>query len=59
MMEAQQPGMQAEAVQRIVTVAILLIATDRMPQIGRMYTNLILTSCLQAELYQRVLCRAV
>ena len=45
-MEAEQPRMEAETMQRVVTVTVLWIATDRMPHIGRVHTDLILTSRL-------------
>jgi hypothetical protein len=33
MMEAQQPGMEAETMQGIVAIPILHVATDRMPHV--------------------------
>ena len=50
MIETQQPGMQAQSMQRVVTITILCVAADRMPHIGRMDANLILTACLQLKL---------
>ena len=59
MLEAQQPSMQTQTMQRVVTIAILHVATDGMPHIGSMYTNLVLASCLQLKLHQRVIRGAV
>jgi hypothetical protein len=51
-METKQPGMEAEAMQRIVAIAVFGVATNRMAHISRVDTNLILTACLQLKLYQ-------
>ena len=59
MEEAQQVGVEAEAVDGVVAVAVLDIATYGMAHIGRVYPNLVLASCLQLKLYERVLCCAV
>ena len=55
MIETQQPGMQTQPVQRVVTITILHVATYGMTHVGRVYANLVLTACLQFELNQRVL----
>ena len=52
MVETQEPGMQAQAMQGIITIAVFGIATDRMSHISSMHTNLILTTGLQLKLYQ-------
>ena len=52
MVETQEPGMQTQAMQRIITIAVFGIATYRMSHISSMYTNLILTTSLQLKLYQ-------
>ena len=44
--------MQTKAMQGIVTITILRIATDRMTHISRMYADLVLTTCLKFELNQ-------
>lgn len=44
--KAQQEGMQAKTVQGVVAIAILGVATDGMPHVSRMYTNLILPTRL-------------
>lgn len=44
--------MQTEAMQGIVTITILRIATDRVTHISRMDTDLVLTTCLELELHQ-------
>ena len=59
MIETQQPGMQTQPVQRVVTITIFLVATHGMAHVSRVHANLILTACLQFELNQRVLRRAV
>ena len=59
MIETQQPGMQTKPVQRIVAIAIFCIATNGVAHIGSMDTNLVLPSCLQFKLYQRVFRRAI
>ena len=52
MMEAEQPGMKTEAVQGIVAIAVFRITTDGMAHIGRMYADLILTTCFELELHE-------
>lgn len=59
MIEAENIGMETETMERIVAIAILGVSTDRMPHIGGMDTNLILSACLKLELYERVLRGAV
>ena len=59
MEEAQQVGMEAEAVDGVVAIAVLHIATYGMPHVGRVYPDLVLTSGLQLKLYERVLCCTV
>ena len=57
--EAQHIGMQTEAVQRVVAIAIFDVAADRMTHIGRMYTYLVLTSGFKLVFHKRVLGSAV
>jgi hypothetical protein len=47
MREAQEPGMQAQTVDGIVAIAVFGIAAYGMPQICRMYANLVLATRLQ------------
>ena len=51
--------MQAQAMQRMIAVAIFWIATDRMAHVCGVYANLILASCLQLEFHSRVLSRTI
>ena len=53
--EAEQPGMQAEPMNRVVAVAIFAVAADGMAHIGCMHANLVLASSLQLKLDQRML----
>ena len=59
MMEAEHIGMQTEPVQRVVAVAVLHVAADRMAHVGRVYANLILPSCLQPVFHETVRHRTV
>ena len=54
MIETQQPGMQAQAMKRVVTITVFGVATDRMTHIGRVDTNLIFTACLQLKFDKRM-----
>ncbi len=54
MIETQLVCMQTETSKRIVAIAVLDIATDRMTYISRVHTYLILTSRFQLELHQRI-----
>ena len=54
MIETQHIGMQAQALAWIITITILDVTTHRMPHIGRMNTNLILTARFEFELHQRM-----
>jgi hypothetical protein len=49
--------MEAETMKRIVAIAIFRITTHRMTHISRVYADLILTSRLELELYERVIGR--
>jgi hypothetical protein len=51
--------MEAEPVEWVVAIAVFHIATDRMLHVGSMHTYLVLSSCLQLELHQRMILRAV
>ena len=51
--------MQTQTMQRVVTIAILHVATDGMSHIGSMYANLVFASCLQLKLHQRVIRGAI
>ena len=51
--------MQAEAVQRVVAVAVFRVAAYGVAHVGGMYTNLVLTASLQLKFHQRVLRGAV
>ena len=45
--------------QRVVTIAIFYVTTDRMSHVGRMYTYLILSASFKFVFYQSVLSSAV
>ena len=51
--------MEAETVQRVVAIAVLRVATNGMAHVGGVDANLILASCLQLKLHERVLGGAV
>ena len=59
MEEAQHVGMQAQAVDGVVAVAVLHVATNGVSHVCRVYPDLVLASRLQLELYERVLGRTV
>lgn len=52
--EIEAVGVQAEAVARVVTIAILDVATNRVSQILQMHTNLVLTPSIEAQFYEAV-----
>ena len=58
MVETEAEGMEAEAANGIVTIAILDIATDGVAEVGSMDTDLILSTGLKFELNQRMSIRA-
>ena len=57
MVETKQESMQAQAVHRVIAVAIFRVATNRMSHVGCMHADLVLAPGLQFEFHQRVLCR--
>lgn len=57
--EAQHIGMQTEAMQRVVAIAIFDVAADWMAHVGRMYTYLVLASGFKLVFNKRVLGSAV
>lgn len=57
--EAKEPGVQAEAVQRVIAIAILHVAADRMSHVGRVDANLVLATCLELVLHEGVVGGAV
>ena len=54
MIEAENIGVQAKATTWIITVTILDVSTHRMTHISSMNANLVLASCFQLILYQRM-----
>ena len=54
MIETEDVSVKAQPSDRVITIAILHIATDGMPHIGRVDAYLILTSCLQTILHKRM-----
>ena len=59
MIEAKYIGMQTQTTTWIIAIAILYVTTYRVSHISSMYTNLIFSSCLQAEFHKRITCRAL
>ena len=59
MIEAKLECMQAQAMQRVITVTVFYVSTDRMAHISRMHANLVLTACLQTVLNQRIILGAL
>lgn len=55
MIEAQQPGMQAKAMKRVVAIPVFRITADWMPHVRSMHANLVLATRLQFELNQGML----
>ena len=51
MIETQNISMQTETSYRIIAVSILGVPTNRVPHIGRMHTDLVLTACFQLIFY--------
>lgn len=54
MIETEDVSVKAQPSDRVITIAILHIATDGMSHIGRVDAYLILTSCLQTILDKRM-----
>ena len=54
MLKAEHIGVQSQTVTRIIAITILRIATNGMTHISRMYADLVLPSCLQLILHQRI-----
>ena len=59
MRKAEQPRMETEPMERVVTIAVLRVAADGMSHVGRMDAYLVLTSCLQSKLHQGMFRRTV
>ena len=59
MVEAEHIGVEAQATKRIISIAILHIATHRMVHICRVHANLILAASLKLIFYHRMFCGAV
>lgn len=59
MVEAKYVGMEAQASDRIIAIAVFDVATDRMPHVGGVHAYLVLASRLQFEFHERVLSAAV
>ena len=57
MVETKQESMQAQAVHRVISVAVFRVATNRMSHVSGMHADLVLAPGLQFEFHQRVLCR--
>ena len=54
MLEAEHIGVQGQTIARIIAITVLRIATNGMTHISRMYADLVLPSCLQFILHQRI-----
>lgn len=57
--EAKHVGMETETSDRIIAIAVFDVAADRMPHVGGVHTYLVLASCLQFELHERMVPAAV
>ena len=59
MVETEHIGMEAKPADRIVSVSIFHISTDRMPHVGRVDTYLVFAPGLEPIFHQRMFRRAV
>lgn len=59
MPEAEHVGVQAQAVQWVVAIAILYVAANGMAHVGGMYAYLVLAASLKFILHKRVFCGTV
>lgn len=59
MVEAEHVGMEAQASDRIIAIAVFDVATDRMSHVSGVHTYLVLASRLQFEFHERMLSAAV
>ena len=59
MVEAEHIGVEAQATKRIISIAILHIATHRMTHISCVNTYLVFASSLQLKLHKRISLSAV
>lgn len=58
MVEAELVGVQAQAVQGVVAVAIFNVTAHGVPHVGRVHTYLVLAARFQAVFHQTVFCGA-
>lgn len=58
MIKTKDIGMKAQSPTGIVAIAIFHVATNRMPHISTVDTDLVFSACLQTELYEAMTHRA-